>query len=91
MKHIYNKQTSIISMFYFTHWQFSVLVLFLQIKVWSFKTFHFPVLFPQLFQTATFEIQRLKYQLVEGEEVEEDGREGGGGGEAKNQTQSTKV
>jgi hypothetical protein len=69
-------------MFYFTHWQFSVLVLFFQIKVWSFKTFHFPVLFPQLFQTATFEIQRLKYQLVEGEEVEEDGREGGGGGEA---------
>ena len=27
------------AMFYFIHWQFSVLVLFLQIKVWSFKTF----------------------------------------------------
>jgi hypothetical protein len=64
-------------MFYFTHWQFSVLVLFLQIKVWSFKTFHFPV----LFQTTTFEIQCLKYQLVE----EENGRERGGGGGGGNE------
>jgi hypothetical protein len=60
-------------MFYFVQWQFSVLVLFL-------KTFHFHVLFSVLFQIATFEIQRLKYQLVEVVKEEEGGMEGGGGG-----------
>jgi hypothetical protein len=42
------------------------------------KHFIFSYFFPVLFQTATFEIQRLKYQLVEDKE-KEGGREGGGG------------
>ena len=41
---------------------------------WQFSVF------PVLFQIATFEIQRLKYQLVEVVKEEEGGMEGGGGG-----------
>jgi hypothetical protein len=44
------------------------------------KHFIFTYFFPVLFQIATFEIQRLKYQLVEVVKEEEGGMEGGGGG-----------
>jgi hypothetical protein len=54
-------------------WKISVLVIITPkqtTSLWSFKTFVFPYFFPVLFQTATFEIQRLNYQLVEEEEEE---------------------